>query len=180
MGRLFLITLTVPLLGGCAQGHATQLSVDSRLQPYWEQFLSDAAATRGAPLAINDLILKFDDGAELSGAGENGLCTFGINATPVAMIGASWWASSTNETQKQALVYHELGHCALGIVAHDPTMILARETTVTGAVAWQQAYRSLMNPYSIVSVGAYGQQLVSHQALIKNLFLGVSPLPTQL
>jgi hypothetical protein len=134
--------------------------------------MADAQATRGAPLALNDLILRFDGGTGLAGAGEDGLCTLAFNSTPVTTISASWWGAHADETQRQALVYHELGHCALRILAHDSTKILVSETTVTGAVIGAEAYRSLMNPYSQVSVGLYGQPLLSHQALAEELFLG--------
>jgi hypothetical protein len=179
------VLISLLSLAACAPAHQPQLSVDPGLLPYLSQFQADAVATRGAPVAASDLIARFATDAEVSAAlgGEpnvNGACVQGPGQTPTVLISSSSFAAFATEAQRQALVYHELGHCLLGR-AHDEATAQVATTQCYAGRCWAvtvPAYVSFMNHYgTVTSLTASSDPVLSHQALAEELFLNADGGP---
>jgi len=127
MRQIMLVIIAFVFIG--CENHSPQLVIGKDFQPYVARFEQDAASV-GKPTVINDLIVQWGDlGAEpIDGLGSPerlGLCHRESNKTPVITInsnpdsGMDWQAAS--DIFKETLVYHELGHCVLGL-SHDLDM----------------------------------------------------------
>jgi predicted small secreted protein len=104
-----LIVLLALVLTGC--GTNSGLKTDPALVPYVEDFQAEAAK-RGIKTAA--VVAVFDDlryvVPPVAGKTVLGTCTSGI-----VRIDRSYWTSlATTDVDREALMYHELGHCALG------------------------------------------------------------------
>ena len=108
------IWLLLFLLTGCRRepepAHALTYQVPEEVIPFVEQFKAEALQ-RGQTLPVNDLIVQFG-----KTSAEN-ICAVSLirqNQTPVITISIdpNCWKSAYKEA-KEALIFHELGHCIL-------------------------------------------------------------------
>lgn len=113
---LFLMFIS---LAACAP-HKHQVSVDPAAKPQFDSFVAEAT-TQGAPVTIDDLIIRFDDlGGTLSnGTFTGAICNRQDNKTPEIVINRNEvlgkvMFSQSSATSQQELVWHEMGHCVLG------------------------------------------------------------------
>lgn len=120
---LMLLALVLVAMGsGCAK-QASQNKVDSEFQPIVDKFSSDAAAN-GKDIKADYINIQFGDvsqcHANLSGEQVWGCCI--RSGDPTIIIDQEAWnnfdQSDANLSQpigssKEALLYHELGHCVL-------------------------------------------------------------------
>lgn len=84
-------------------------SIDNELMPYLETFLTEAS-NRGLSLEVENLIMEFGQpGAEI--CGEYQLSSAGQRRIIIAKNAACWLDAPTQN--REALVFHELGHCLL-------------------------------------------------------------------
>ena len=74
---------------------------------YVQKFAEESARHRRG-VSTDDLIVRFD---QLE-AGRSGLCRRGFGTTPTVMLDAAYW-NTTAEPGREALIFHELGHCLL-------------------------------------------------------------------
>ena len=88
-----------------------EVSIDEELAPYFEAF-REAAASRGVSVDYETL--------QIHGRIENiperdilGQCRVNSNSPDVIAIDEGYWESS-DEMEREFIVFHELGHCALG------------------------------------------------------------------
>lgn len=119
------VTLT---LVGC--GREKTLDV-GEFAPYVQRFEA-VGAQAGHPLKIDDLIIKL---GSMDRPSEQGYCTLSTDETPRVTISSSAWPT-LDDTEREALIFHELGHCIL-IRRHDSS------TLTNGDPA------TLMNPYAM-------------------------------
>lgn len=133
-----IILLLSFVLAGCNQHLKPYkiLSIDPQLQPYFYSFLKDAADL-GHPILVDNLSMHFV--TNLIPSSHQGVCEKNKNP-PRILISLQYW-QSFQEIEKKALVYHELGHCVLGL-EHDNEYICFSEYN-------ECIPRSLMYPYSI-------------------------------
>lgn len=83
--------------------------IDNELMPYLETFLAEAGS-RGLSFDPENLIMEFGEpGEEI--CGEYQLSTAGQRRIIIAKNAACWLTAPTQN--REALVFHELGHCLL-------------------------------------------------------------------
>jgi hypothetical protein len=92
----------------CAPHHTDQLQITGfETQVHAFEMASNQV---GHPITISDLIIQFDPSLPLSN--EDGRCTTFSNATPVIRVSPIYW-NAVNDQGREALLFHELGHCIL-------------------------------------------------------------------
>lgn len=111
------------LLASCGQpfNHAHVLSIPQEFAPYYESFLLEAR-NRGVNLYVDDLEITFHALPDPT----VGRCTKG-SATPVVVIDPTAWQSFTT-SDREELIFHELGHCLLNRDHIDGTVTLGGVT----------------------------------------------------
>lgn len=152
MKRLNLILLLVLLgtvLASCVAPHSASrpFTCDPALLPYVELFQSDSVAVKGHAQSLVNLSVRFGQPGVLIGQGNSGLCTIYSDGLKVVEIDPTYW-SSHNETTRQALMYHELGHCVLLRDHVSETIPITGSWTPQGGFG--TGFASIMNPYSLV------------------------------
>ncbi len=139
--QAFVCVLAVAALSvlavGCGKGQEEEHTPVVDVGPfasYVTSFEQDAAA-HGASVKITDLKMQFGK-VDIDGeTGGRGVCEVATNMTPVITIDQTAWESS-DEDERQELIYHELGHCVLNKTHEEGTNSI-------GIPA------SIMNPYKI-------------------------------
>jgi len=108
------VLLTGILITACKRDPEieTVYDVPEIVQPYIDQFEIEAAA-RGYNITIDSLIVDF--GSDLRGGDAAGLCRFANSQDPIPHItldtnSFNW---QNNESHREVLIFHELGHCIL-------------------------------------------------------------------
>lgn len=96
---------------GVAPKHNATVSIDPTFTEYVARF-EDAAHQAGHKVRVNDLIVAFGDTG--SNTETRGLCAFAEGETPAVTINQQAWDSSTDD-EREELIFHELGHCLLGL-----------------------------------------------------------------
>lgn len=79
--------------------------------PYVDKFIADSVIVR-EPVKIDNLIIHFADLSK--NPNTLGQCTVGMGTVPTIEIDFKHWGS-LEEATRVALLYHELGHCVLGL-----------------------------------------------------------------
>lgn len=120
MRRIFLTAL---LLTGCGAGPSPHNIIDKEFNKFIEQFYKDVGMWFGG-----SIVLSSD--AEFI-ANVVGTCDYTqlTSKKNTVRIKASFYNKATKET-KTALLYHELGHCALGL-DHDSRIIFNSYDTMS-------------------------------------------------
>lgn len=152
-----LIYLSLLFLFSCAPPNPPNpVVVDPVLQPYLTSFSSDiGVSTDGISVGFSDTENNPNPLGETVGE-----CTLYSNGAKVIQIDSGYWVSASQEQRKQ-LVYHELGHCAMGL-GHTPGYI-------SGGVM-NNCPISIMDPYVFSNLigcmsgneSYYYQELESH------------------
>lgn len=99
--------LLILLLFGCKKDDAVEYNVDSDFEEYVQRFIDEGAA-RGVDIDFSDtgLLIEY---SERNVEGASGYCYLGNHHI---VIDKSEWTALT-DTQKEYLIFHELGHCEL-------------------------------------------------------------------
>lgn len=96
-------------ISSCAKQQEHQPVLDvGQFQTYVDKFQTESV-TNGNPITVTDLIIHFGD---MSTSSERGYCEITEGETPVIVIDQTYW-DSHDEGARQALIYHEMGHCVL-------------------------------------------------------------------
>jgi hypothetical protein len=97
----------------------TVYDVPEEFQTIVETFIEEAAL-RGFNYQITNLIIRYDDDPESNYCGLCNSSSIDQNIQKIILINSSkCWL---NDAQKEALIFHELGHCFLGRL-HDTTLL---------------------------------------------------------
>lgn len=106
---IMIAVIVLEVCTGCApKGPAPQYQV-SGFETQISAF-EQASIDQDQPIVVTDLVIELS--ADIGSSGEDGVCIQGTNQTPVIQINATFWANASDQG-KEALVFHELGHCIL-------------------------------------------------------------------
>lgn len=116
--RTLSLTLLVTMLTGCGAYRETEFDNRKKFDPngfddYVEMFKEDAALVMGQELVVDNLIIEFDtieNAKQKDGTVIAGICYY--NLTPLIVVNRDIWVK-LSDAKKQALMYHEMGHCVL-------------------------------------------------------------------
>lgn len=118
MRNIFLCFILICL--GCSKDEDELIyNVPEEFQPIVEKFLEEASV-RGFNYEITNLIITYSDELDIKYCGT---CNSNIvNMSTQKIISINTSICWTNDLQKEALVFHELGHCFLGR-DHDASLL---------------------------------------------------------
>lgn len=102
---------------GCAKQHEEVLEIQPEFVSYVERFKADAKAN-GRDLQINDLKVVWGSTKTAEKPGTNpAICQHGPDKTPTVIISndedSTFIWDKAADAFKEAIIYHELGHCVL-------------------------------------------------------------------
>lgn len=120
MMRFSLFGLFIICLAGCSNQDEFEpvYDVPEEFQVIVETFIEEAAL-RGFNYQITNLILRYDDDLESKYCGQCNSNSMDENTQKIILINSrKCWL---NDYQKEALIFHELGHCFLGR-SHDASL----------------------------------------------------------
>lgn len=114
MSRCIQISLAVLLVAGCSEPREFKpvYNVLPEFEPVVETFVREAEK-RGLSYSITNLIIRYDESIELPICGQCNAVDKGNAVQKIISINPSLvcW---TNNYEREALLFHELGHCFLG------------------------------------------------------------------
>lgn len=96
--------------GSCKKDEGPEYFVDEPLQPYFDRFEAEAAA-RGVTIDLEALMVSGD--VRLIGA-QNviGQCVHTEKEPNTVIVDVVYW-NGADDLEREFLIFHELGHCAL-------------------------------------------------------------------
>lgn len=119
IGKGAVVAVACFLFSGCGSGLSAR-NVDPRLTEYLDRFQRDASSY-GVSVDTSALTLRFGSPQSDEGSSVAGSCQHGGISGPIVTItndsGRINWDLAA-DSFKESLVYHELGHCLLGL-GHD-------------------------------------------------------------
>lgn len=101
------LILVVFFLSAC--GH--DMLLDTSIFDSYVQTFQRESVLNERPTEVKDLVIKFSADLEDTIVGR---CHTYLNASPLILININWWERLTSE-QKEILLFHEIGHCILGL-----------------------------------------------------------------
>lgn len=118
MYRLFVLSITLGMLAGCGKGLTSgPVSVDPEFLEYVQSFQSEGAL-RGKDVTAAGISIQFGD---MPSEDTNGLCQMSGSSRAI-YINRTFWSGAA-DSQREELIFHELGHCVL-LRAHDTHLML--------------------------------------------------------
>ena len=108
-GSYILFLLVLAIFSGCEKDEIVP-TIDPELQPYFDLFLEEGSK-RGKNIQIEDfqIAASIEEITKNSVAGQ---CTQTEGAMSEVLIDQQYWRGYT-PLQREALIFHELGHCIL-------------------------------------------------------------------
>ena len=102
-----MIVAVAAFIAACGQGFYTTMDIAG----FEAQVLAfeDASYDAGKSIVITNLIVRFNSNLQFSN--EAGVCYIN-NPIPYIEINTNYW-NHASDTQKEILMFHELGHCIL-------------------------------------------------------------------
>lgn len=163
------LALIAVMTVGCADQFKTKTSpyINDSLRPYLNTFLTKAIEN-GVALDISQLSMQFSESMPAStvpNASTIGYCSRGPDTASV-MIKESYWKTA-GVSEREELVFHELGHCLLGL-QHDNSTQTAIDYYGYGFVRYNTP-NSIMNELHFDKTIYEGNR----NAYIKELFTGI-------
>lgn len=109
------ILLISLMLSACAEEiPKDEVIIDAQVMPYVEQFINDAHSYGVYELSDTSVILV--DTLAVAGSSV-GLCTVTLRGKTITIL-RSWW-NMNDDKAREIVIYHEMGHCALGRMGHN-------------------------------------------------------------
>lgn len=116
--KAFSTLLMLVVLTGCGAYRDNEFDAKRRFEPnefsqYVSDFEQDAYRISNQRLVINNLIIRFGEEKDFKPIPKGviaGICYY--YSTPLILINPVIWDNSS-ELRRQALMYHEMGHCVL-------------------------------------------------------------------
>ncbi len=120
----------------------------SEFQPYITSFEKNAAQNLNEPdFTVGDIPINFGD---TTTEDYDGVCNTYSDGTKEILIKKSWW-ESTDDTQREIMIYHELGHCRLGRDHDDERRVVGTHTykmsVMNPIIPTSQDYSAQKNAY---------------------------------
>lgn len=146
----YVLLILIAITAGCAQ--VPDGSIDPAFSGYFNQFMQDAKTfgrrTDTQSLTIRFGLSKVEVNGECQAVQKSGLGSLGQKVTwiekTISINQANW--ESASEINRKTIIYHELGHCVLGIYKHNDNV----QTFPDGNALPQ----SIMNTYDIAEMNA--------------------------
>ncbi len=151
--RIAILAVFAFVLAGCGRSKVVDVGQFASYVTHFES----VATEQGKSLKVDDLIMKF---GPMDYPTEQGFCTLSTDQTPTITLNEASW-DLMDESEREALVFHELGHCVL-IRRHDSS------TLPDGDPA------SMMNPYSMDSYTYEHRKAYYQHELFQNALIGAN------
>ncbi len=120
---LIAITASIILIGSCKKDREPEYSVPAELESYITLFEQEAA-TRGIDMNIDDLVVAYGQELEDNGTEAAGLCHYETKSmAPFIELDTTSFNWEAHEYSREALVFHELGHCILERRSHNNALL---------------------------------------------------------
>jgi hypothetical protein len=135
--RLVFAIFSLFLMVGCGNIHYPDVRANKDLQVYVNRF-AQVAQEQNFPIAWGSsrLVVDFDSGITRYGANVIGICTSSAAGNIVGINPTYWNRWNTTNSDREQLVFHELGHCVLGR-GHDSAELFVAGYTLP---------KTIMNP----------------------------------
>ena len=178
MKTLTLLLFIALFATGC--GHAQTVQIDPAVQPYVDRFVAASSTIYDSPVQIDDLIIVIADTLPVTGD-STGVCQTGFGITPTITLLKSYWESMDPELSpngdigREALVFHELGHCVLARPHRNDTFYLVIPATADSLQSHTEYQESIMYYQAdelLVDVDYYTQ---NREKYMSELFSGWEP-----
>lgn len=137
------------LIAACSKEPIEVLEVPAIVQPYVDEFEAEAAA-RGYDIEINNLIVEFEsDLSSQSGEEAAGICRYPTRGEPVPHIklDTTSYNWQNNEYHREALIFHELGHCILDRRVHTNKLLPNGNFSSIMRATGEQLYGGRLNNF---------------------------------
>jgi hypothetical protein len=120
---MFKILLFIGLLTSCGKIYNTnkQVNIEEEFQPYIDSFVN-LSVDLNKPIIIDNLIVRYGNNPDNDKY--LGVCITGLE-TPIIEINPNYWVN-LNESEKEHVMFHELGHCVLNR-GHDEGQLLLED-----------------------------------------------------
>lgn len=113
--RFLIVIIFISTLNMCCSVRPNYISVDAGLQSYVTSFVTEYQNRVNSNYKLQALDVHFVDVMPSSMApGVVGLCSTSPTDVPHISVLASYWQNIPEATREE-LMYHELGHCVLGL-----------------------------------------------------------------
>lgn len=126
-------------------------NIDPEVKPYYDSFVRKSACFQSRP-ALSNLTIKLVP--KIPTADGTGYMAAFCDVTQAQVISVSrmFWDTAT-EAQKERLIYHEMGHCTLGLKhVEDRNAIMSYSVFTTTDQEYERNYETLIETmYSEVS-----------------------------
>lgn len=111
MYYLYILTFALSLaaISGCMKSDSAE--IEAELQTYFDQFVAEAAA-RDQTIDVEALQIS-GYVEQIEERGTLGQCKSYADGSKTVVIDQFYWRTASDE-ERQYVVFHELGHCALG------------------------------------------------------------------
>lgn len=110
-------------------------NVDPAIQPYVDRF-TRASNEVDHPIVVDNLVANIKTLSNPQWAGQ---CDIN-NETPTVSLSAAWWPTF-NDSMREQLVFHELGHCVLGRQHNnDVDQYGVPVSIMYGQMSWESIY----------------------------------------
>lgn len=115
--ELTLLVTVLLVLNGCAKDEGPQYFVDSSIRPYFERFEYEADL-RNMRIDLDSMMISGDIRV-INSSNVIGQCGHTESEPSVVIVDKFYW-DSASDLEREFVVFHELGHCAL-FKGHDDT-----------------------------------------------------------
>lgn len=164
-----LLILSLLAISGCGDKFQIEArgTIDPEFIPFVQQFINEAESLGQTSqlYKINSVNIIFDDSVKLP---ELGRCTVRLNSLTIRMNKSAWYSASIES--KELRIFHEMGHCILGIMGHRDATILLGD--YNGGLFHTNGPASLMNTYEMPAAFYSGNR----QYYVQELFVAyISP-----
>lgn len=174
VSMIFLALVILTLATACGpqpQPMRQAQNIDAALSPYLDKFLS-SASDNGMTLNTSSLSMTFSETMPPSSIPNSQVLAYCQRSSygQSVVVWTAYW-NQTSVSNREQLIFHELGHCLLGL-SHDDTTQPAFDYYGTPSYM-PNAPRSIMNTFHF-GAGLYSG---NRDAYLKQLFNPASSMP---
>ncbi len=140
-------------------------STDSTFSPYIAQFEGYAKSVTGdSNFKVGDVLINFGEPDETS---FQGVCYIYANDAREIIIRRDWW-NNASDSDRESLIFHELGHCRLDRDHDDEVQVIGNKSVKMSMMH----YVIVLGPDYEQHRGGYVQELFTrNKAAVSNAFI---------